>query len=271
MPIKLECPRCKKPLAVPRKKAGSYVHCPGCGGRFWAPASNEEQPAEPTGVAPAEESREPAPAAPPTRQPAQKPRLAPKTEPRPSGDRLSGDRPSGNVPPREAPSPGAPRKNVARFVSAEAAQSPLELAEDGKLPELRLEQEAEKTPRGEKGRAINPAVLIGGIALSVVFSLVLLLWEPSASGPGDDKASARQTIRDNFFAVADDQPPLPYQQWLREAQRAASRGDVRTERMLYQRVLDQLRAERGPFDPGLTGSRANDKELEQQIIVILRE
>ncbi|NLE36673.1 MAG: zf-TFIIB domain-containing protein, partial [Pirellulaceae bacterium] len=236
MPIKLECPRCKKPLAVPRKKAGSYVHCPECGGRFWAPASDDQQTAEPTGAAPAQEASEPSPAVPPTRPPAKKPRPAPRTEPRPSGSVPSVAKPS-----REEP-PGAPRKNVARFVSAEAAQSPLKLAKDGRLPELMLEQEEEKTTRGEKGRAMNPALLIGGVALSVVFSLVLLLWEPSASDPGDDKARARQTIRDNFFAVADDRPPLPYQQWLREAQRAASRGDARTERMLYQRVLDQLRA-----------------------------
>jgi len=38
MPIRLECPRCKRPLAIPTKKAGSYVNCPSCKGRFWVPA-----------------------------------------------------------------------------------------------------------------------------------------------------------------------------------------------------------------------------------------
>lgn len=37
MPITIDCPRCKKPLAVPRKKAGSYVRCPECAGRLWVP------------------------------------------------------------------------------------------------------------------------------------------------------------------------------------------------------------------------------------------
>jgi hypothetical protein len=37
MAIQLDCPRCKKPLSVPRKKIGRYVNCPRCGGRFWVP------------------------------------------------------------------------------------------------------------------------------------------------------------------------------------------------------------------------------------------
>ncbi|MBN1910619.1 MAG: hypothetical protein JW818_12815, partial [Pirellulales bacterium] len=48
MPIKVDCPRCRKPLAVPSKKAGSYVNCPECNGRFWVPAASkiEESSAE---------------------------------------------------------------------------------------------------------------------------------------------------------------------------------------------------------------------------------
>lgn len=37
MPIRVDCPRCKRPLAVPSKRAGSYVTCPGCKGRLWVP------------------------------------------------------------------------------------------------------------------------------------------------------------------------------------------------------------------------------------------
>ncbi|MCX7428253.1 MAG: hypothetical protein NTW96_21820, partial [Planctomycetia bacterium] len=58
---------------------------------------------------------------------------------------------------------------------------------------------------------------------------------------------------------------------LREAQRAASRGDRAGERRLYRQVLDLLRAERDRFDKGLTGSRDRDKKLEELISVMLRE
>ncbi len=35
MPVKTQCPRCKQPLSVPSKLAGSYANCPRCQGRFW--------------------------------------------------------------------------------------------------------------------------------------------------------------------------------------------------------------------------------------------
>ena len=37
MAIKFDCPRCRNSLLVPGEKAGSYVNCPRCGGRFWVP------------------------------------------------------------------------------------------------------------------------------------------------------------------------------------------------------------------------------------------
>jgi len=227
MPIKLVCPRCKKPLAVPGKMAGSYVNCPECGGRFWAPVSSPEATSN------------------------------------------SGEMPVA-TPPAAAPSKGQAR-NVARFVSADAAQSPLKLAEDGKLPELRLARDDEKAAVGEKSNSISPVVLVCLLAISVALSLLLVLWDPSASGVTDEKVQARQTIRDNFFLTTGEEALAPYQQWLRQAQRAASRGDHQTEQKLYQKVLDQLRAQRGPFDPGVTGSRARDEELENLIIIILRK
>lgn len=43
MPIKLDCPRCKTPISVPSKKAGSYVACPRCQGKFWVPDENPNE------------------------------------------------------------------------------------------------------------------------------------------------------------------------------------------------------------------------------------
>ncbi len=206
--------------------AGSYVNCPGCGGRFWAPVSSPGEATTASGEMPV--------AAPP------------------------------------APSKGQ-AKNVARFISADAAQSPLELAEDGKLPELQLTRDEEKAASGGKGSSMSPVVLVGLLAVSVAMSLLLVLWDTSGSGVTDEKAEARQAIRDYFFLTTGEESLAPYQQWLRQAQRAASRGDHETERKLYQRVLDRLRAQRGPFDPGVTGSRTRDEELEKLIIIILRK
>ena len=43
MPIKLDCPRCKKVLSIPSKKAGSYALCPNCNGRFWVPEDASQE------------------------------------------------------------------------------------------------------------------------------------------------------------------------------------------------------------------------------------
>ncbi|MBN1590339.1 MAG: hypothetical protein JW888_12560 [Pirellulales bacterium] len=160
---------------------------------------------------------------------------------------------------------------MARFISADTAQSPLELAEDGKLPELSLQRDIEKVAGKDKASSMNPMLIAVALLASVALSIVLVFWDPASTGPSDAKVKARQEIRDNFFMTTNDAPLAPYQRWLREAQRAASRGDRVTERKRYQDVLDQLRAERGPFDPGLTGSRTRDKELEKLIIVMLRK
>ena len=54
MPIKLDCPRCKKILSIPSKKAGSYALCPSCNGRFWVPEDvPQEKDLAPPPVVPA--------------------------------------------------------------------------------------------------------------------------------------------------------------------------------------------------------------------------
>ncbi len=69
MPFKLQCPRCRQALLVPRKKANSYAHCPRCGGRFWVPSSGPTDPGPEPGevISTAAEGAEGVPATPPVR------------------------------------------------------------------------------------------------------------------------------------------------------------------------------------------------------------
>ncbi|NQU21654.1 MAG: hypothetical protein HQ567_10250 [Candidatus Nealsonbacteria bacterium] len=307
MPIKLDCPRCKKPLGVPSKKAGSYATCPHCNGRFWvpdnketgpvapgdasAPAANREQPPQPppapvapTSQAPTPQSSSPPPSPSPQAPAPQPP--APQT-PAPQAPTPQ-DPPSVNAPPVQAPMPG---RKVARFVSAEAAQSTLCAAEDGQLPALQLQQsDGKKTKQQARERTISPAVLFVAISLSAVLCLMMALYDTGS--PRDAGAKRRQEVRveieKKHFADAgvaadlENAPPLkPYQRLLREAQRAYERKDYRTELRKYHEVLDLLRQEQGAggdaasaaarrFE-GLTGSAEDDKELELWIRILLKE
>ena len=95
--------------------------------------------------------------------------------------------------------------------------------------------------------------------------LVLLDVGPSSAASSQRKDAMRQTIERRLFRLrtASESKDLePYQVLLREAQRAYTRGDRKTERDDYRKVLDMLRAERGSYEKGLTGSRTSDKELE---------
>jgi len=159
---------------------------------------------------------------------------------------------------------------VARFISAEAAQSSLKLAEDGKLPELRLLEPGEAGVKETGPRRSNPLVLFGLLCLSAVICLVLLLLpaEPSLSTNTREKQRARERIEKEFFAEMDQLPHYSYQFLLREAQRAHVRGDFKRERELHRTVLRLLRAEHKP-EKGVTGSPGRDRELEQCLTILL--
>ncbi|OHB69945.1 MAG: hypothetical protein A2V70_14080 [Planctomycetes bacterium RBG_13_63_9] len=168
---------------------------------------------------------------------------------------------------------------MARFVSAEAAESTLKIAEDGQLPQLRLQEVKRKEGPQAKGMAVNPLVLFGVISLSVVLSISLTLIDTGSGGDSDSRTVryAREVIESEFFGdIGGDQPDVaaegglqPYQILLREGQRAYSQGDLKTERERYRSVLGLLWAERGPHAKGLTGSRERDQRLEDQIAIIL--
>ncbi len=272
MPIKLDCPRCRKPLAVPTKKAGSYATCPNCNGRLWVPEKKTE-PATPGSVSTGGQSPQPA-TPPPT--PLATPPPAP-TPPTPSPQPPTPQTPV-DVPPVQAPVPG---RKVARFVSAEAAQSTLQASEDGQLPELQLQEGEKKKKQQARERTVSPAVLLGALSMSVVLSMMMVL---SDAGPEDNanvkaKRDARTNIQMKHFAEPGAlAPSKPYQRLLREAQLAHERKNFRSERQKYREVLDLLRQERGATEStigrrfeGVTGSVADDKELEGWIRTLLKE
>ncbi len=170
-------------------------------------------------------------------------------------------------PPPAAARPGGA---VARFIPAEAAQSKLKPADDGKLPGLRLHETAGGA-RQEKARGTNPLVLIGLLLLSVVATVVILFsdFQPSDRSSEDDKANARREIGENYFSDLGNQPLKPYQVYLRNAQQAHARGATKTEHAMYHKVLKLLRAERLPGE-SLTGTLQRDKELEEHLTTLLR-
>lgn len=270
MPIKLDCPRCRKRLQVPSKLADGYVTCPRCKGRIWV---SRDAQAEATPTAPL--------AAPPS--------VAPKTVlEKSAATGLSGSayeniqgktllHPEGTRPavaPAPPPPPEPPKK-VARFIAAEPADSALQLAPDGKLPQLHLEEVEIRQAAKSRPTSMHPLLLAGLLTFSVALSILLAVSGPTSptASLGEKQAEKRQFIEQNYFGggTLDNRPLESYQLLLREAQRAHSRGDRKTELDCYRRVLDMLRAERGEGRPGLTGSQSRDKDLEQAIAVLLAD
>lgn len=139
---------------------------------------------------------------------------------------------------------------------------------------MRLTEKEEQARPAESQRGVNPLVLVLVLCISVVSSILLVMYEPAASGPAnsDRRERARWVIQEDYFSNLDKSKPLePYQLRLRQAQQAHSRGDYSVERKLYKEVLDMLRAERGAYDRGVTGSRARDAALEDQLKILLSD
>jgi hypothetical protein len=180
--------------------------------------------------------------------------------------------------------PAAPpqARKVARLVTAEAAQSNLKLAADGQLPCLQL-QESDKKDKGQgKSRSIPPLVMIGAWILSVAVTAAIVLLTSSgddATVTTDAKRDALAVIEKDFFGDPARGELLPHQRLLREAREARARGDLKAERQYYRKVLDLLHTEspsatagktsRNRLEKGITGSRENDRILEQKILTIL--
>ncbi|NLY00289.1 MAG: hypothetical protein GXY83_29685 [Rhodopirellula sp.] len=260
MPIKLDCPRCKTPLAVPNKKAGGYANCPHCKGRFWVPKPDAVPATQSAATGDSEPARPASPvaAAPSTGQ------TGPSYSTPPVPQALANVQPPAAAPPRR----------VARFITADTTDSTFKLAEDGKLPELRLKEPGREEADQKSERSTNPLLLLVLLCMSVVMSTVLVLvdFEPQDAAQRERTDRARTVIEEQFFANLDPSQPLaPYQVCLREAARAHSIGDRETEKQRYREVLAMLRAERGKFERGLTGSPLRDEQLEQQISTVLSQ
>jgi hypothetical protein len=292
MAVKTQCPRCKQPLSVPSKLAGSYANCPRCKGRFWI---SKDAPIDPsisdsvslTGStltltqAPAVQSAPvavppaagPASPAPPSRAyfPSVTP-LAPAATPRTA---------SGNIGPAAAspPTPPPQARKVARLVSADAAESNLKIAPDGQLPNLQL-QDVDKKDKGQgKSRSIPPLVLLAAWGFSVVMTIAIVMFSGNngdSEALTQNKAKAMKKIEEQYFGAPSRGELLPYQRLLREAQQARARGDFKAEKQCYRQVLDMLRTESRVgksssrhLEKGVTGSRVNDQDLEKLIITVL--
>ena len=256
MPIKLYCPHCRRGWSVPRKHAGTKMPCPACQGDMDVQTLTATTGAATTelvgttGPVPAEAVA--ADAAPPT--------SALATD-------LAGPgaaKPKANRPPSQS-------SKVAKFIAAGADRPAVEIATDGRLPELKLAETAEKIRSQEKVAGSNPLLLVFVMLISLGLSVLMLFtdFEQGTSG-SDRKREARAKIEKEFFG--DESKPLaPYQVLLREAQQAHSRGDRRAEREVYQRVVELLRAERRIGFTSVTGKELDDKKLEDLISELLAD
>ncbi len=235
MAVRTQCPRCKQPLSVPNKLAGSYASCPRCQGRVWgwkdgpldASVSDsagslaagtltltEVPPAVPPVAAPpGRAASAPAfpgstPAGPPPVSAAGAATL-PQVPPRryfPSVTPLAPVAPAAAVPIPLPPvdkaastPPAAPpqARKVARLVSADAAQSTLKPAADGQLPNLQL-QEGDKKDRGQgQSRSIPPVVMI----LAWIVSVVLTVGIVMLNGQNGSSTDATQAKKDALAKI----------------------------------------------------------------------
>ena len=267
MPIKVECPRCKTTMALTPARGGSLIGCPRCQYRFrvlgnGAIEQSGPELAVPPGLAPAG-GRAAASAASPVAAPPP-PATPPARAPAP---------PASGGSPAAAPAAARQGRKVARLIAADVSQSALKLAADGVLPQLRLRETGESQTKPQKPKGVHPLVLVLLPVLSLGFSALLWFVDlgPAGQSRSVSKEQARQIIQDEYFSGLQGEGHLePYQEYLREAQQAHSRGDLKTEREMYRKVLFLLRGEHGPFE-GLTGSDKTDKRLEEQITILLKD
>jgi hypothetical protein len=275
MAVKTQCPRCKQPLSVPSKLAGSYANCPRCQGRFWI---SKDAPAD--GAA-SEAVNMPAGTLTLTQAPAAQPAATPAVPPRPYFPSVTPLAPEPAPQPVVGPPTPPPQvRKVARLVSADAADSSLKIAADGQLPNLQL-QDIDKKDKGQgNSRSIPPLVLIGVWVFSVVMSIAIFMFSGNNSDVDAltaERARAMKEIEQQYFGDPARGALLPHQRLLRAAQQARAREDYKAEKQCYKQVLDLLRtesrigAQSSPkrLETGITGSRAQDHDLEKLIIVIL--
>lgn len=251
MPIRLQCPDCRHPLAVPSKFRGQQVDCPKCRAKFTVDATGDEESGTYDALQP--------------------------EGPIANGSR-SGELPSlhladGPRPVPVRPVPVAVSSRKVQFIAQETAETPLKPDKEGRLPELALsDSELHREDLAEEKES-NPAVLVSVLAVSFMLSLLLLFadFEGGESvNMGADEA--RDRIAQEYFHNESPQALLAdYQLYLRRAQRAHARGDLNEERQWYRRVLNLLHAETAKSYHTVTGTRDRDERLRDLLSRILQD
>jgi hypothetical protein len=287
MAIKTQCPRCKQPLSVPSKLAGSYANCPRCQGRFWISkdAPLDSSISDSVNLSGSSLTLTQAPAAQAGPQVAVPPSAAAAAPPPRSYFPSITPLAPIPTPPQEPasasapPAPPPPARKIARLVSADAADSSLKIAPDGQLPNLQL-QDVDKKEKGQgKSRSIPPLVLIAAWVFSVVMTVAIVMFSGDNSNSESltrEKAQAMKEIEDQYFGDPSHAALLPYQHLLRNARQARAREDFKAEKQYYRQVLDLLRTEAHAgqsstkhLEKGVTGTRDDDRKLEKLIITVL--
>ena len=173
-------------------------------------------------------------------------------------------------------------RRVAQFITADVAQSQLELAADGQLPELKLEADSDTKQKKKRSAASNQWRLVLLICGSLTASTLMLFVGPGEETQSQSSLEIRARNRINeIYLGNEDEALAPYQQYLRQAQLAYTRGDRKAERFYYRKVLRLLRAEhldRDPDKKGVTGMRyrssdpnlRSDQDLEERLSVLLK-
>ena len=215
----------------------------------------------------------PSPALPPTRSSPPAPAVVPPTPScKPSPPKTTTPAANSAPPISQSVPPVAarPGRKVARFISADAAQSTLQLASDGKLPELHLLDGNKKDEQTKQSSSLSPWALFGIVASSAILSIMIfVLGNTSPAGNTEGRARAWKEIEANYFVDPAGNELKPYNLLLREAKRAHQSQDRKSQRESFNKVLDLLRAERNVNEKGLTGSRERDKKLEEHITVLM--
>lgn len=164
----------------------------------------------------------------------------------------------------------ASNRTVAKFITDRTGETLVRLGEDGHLPELSLaEVSAPKLDKRKRSSQGNPALIYGALGFSLLASLAMLFVDPAVTDErSESKAAARQAVLRDFVG-GDNAPIKPYQQLLRDAGLASSRGDSKTERDCYLKVLRLLNSEdKNPFT-GITGNSEDDDRLKKHLAVLL--
>ena len=161
-------------------------------------------------------------------------------------------------------------RTVAKFITDRKGETLVRLGEDGHLPELALaEVTAPKADKRKQSSQGNPALIYGALGFSLLASLAMLFLDPSVMDEKSlSKSEARQAVMRDFVG-GDNGPIKPFQQLLRDAGLAYSRGDGKSEREAYQKVLKLLNSEdKNPFT-GITGTAEDDERLKKHLAILL--